>query len=416
MRVQLWSSNYDPEPQGIAPLSAAVAKGLKSLGHEVSVVAAHPHYPAPAWGRAFRPYREVRDDVPVLRLPLWFGRDSGRARIRQDLSFTVSQAVAAVSLDRPDIILAVSPSMPALSVVMATSRVRNVPWVMWLQDIVTDGAATTGQLSDDGALLRAARRFERSTYRSASRVVAISDAFRDNLVGKGVPSDHIVRIFNPTSRMAEAPNDIAALADAPATILAMGNIGHSQGLDKIVDAFQGSDELRKAGTRLLIAGTGVEADHVASRITSDAVQMPGVFYGDEFVPVLRSASIGLVSQRPDITEFNLPSKLMNYMAWGIPVLASVDPHSETARIVRDSGAGWVTDAARPADFAALASRVVADRDALAAAGRRGFDYAQQHFSPEAVSRGFERVLADVLNPKRALRAFEGVPEVAAPTT
>lgn len=74
--MQIWSYNYDPEPQGIAPLSAALAPELLARGHDVLVVAAHPHYPEPAWGRRVRPYRERRNVVPVLRLPLWAGRES----------------------------------------------------------------------------------------------------------------------------------------------------------------------------------------------------------------------------------------------------------------------------------------------------------------------------------------------------
>jgi colanic acid biosynthesis glycosyl transferase WcaI len=57
MKVQLWSYNYSPEPTGIAPVSEALAQGLRKLGHEISVVAAHPHYPSPEWGKTVRPYR-----------------------------------------------------------------------------------------------------------------------------------------------------------------------------------------------------------------------------------------------------------------------------------------------------------------------------------------------------------------------
>ncbi|MFT4034170.1 MAG: glycosyltransferase family 4 protein [Patulibacter sp.] len=395
MRIQLWSSNYDPEPQGIAPLSAMLARGLQQRGHEVSVVAAHPHYPEPAWGIRRRPYREVREGVPVLRLPLWVGRDSGMQRIRQELSFTAVQALAAPFLGRPDAIVAVSPSFPALGVAMATAKARKIPWVMWLQDIVTDGAATTGQLDSAGTVLRAARRFELATYRSAARVVAISDAFRDNLVAKGVDATHVTRIFNPTSRTADQPNDIAALHGAAPQILAMGNIGHTQGLDKIVDVFQASAPLAEIGAELTIAGSGVAADDVRSRVASDRVHMPGVLYGDELLPVLRSASIGLVSQRGDILEFNLPSKLMNYMTHGVPVIASVNPASETARIVRESGAGWVTDASNPTEFAETAARVLSDKDALVQASERGFAFAKSQFAPDTIAERFEAVLLEV---------------------
>ena len=60
LRVQLWSYNYDPEPTGIAPVSKVCAEGLRDRGHDVEVVAAHPHYPEPAWGNRLVPYRETR--------------------------------------------------------------------------------------------------------------------------------------------------------------------------------------------------------------------------------------------------------------------------------------------------------------------------------------------------------------------
>ncbi len=400
MRVQIWSYNYAPEPQGIAPLSAMLAEGLRDRGHEITVVSGHPHYPEPVWGRRARPYRERRNGIPVLRLPLWAGRDSSFARMRQDLSFTAAQSLIAPILPAADVVVAVTPSFPAVGPAMAFSYARRIPWVMWLQDIATDGAVTTGQLAEDSPILKAARAFERRSYASADRIVVISEAFRDNLRSKGVPDQKIVRIFNPTSRVAARPNDIRELRSAPPQILAMGNIGHSQGLDRIVDAFQASDALARLDARLVIAGSGVAAPEVRARVTSDRIEMTGVLYGAELEPVLRSTSLGLVSQRADIAEFNLPSKLMNYMSYGIPVLASVRLGSETGNIVEVSGAGWVTDAADPTEFATTAAAVLGDTDGLSATGQRGFHFAQQQFDPAAVAAHFERVLLEAVTSNR----------------
>lgn len=392
MRIQLWSYNYDPEPQGIAPLSATLARGLTSQGEEVLVVAAHPHYPEPAWGIRLRPYRECRSGIPVLRLPLWPGRGSGAARVRQELSFATSLGAVTPLLPTPDVMIVVSPSFPAVAAAMAFAKMRRIPWCLWLQDIVTDAASTTGQLPE-GRLLRAARGLERTSYGAASRIVVISEAFRANLLAKQVPAEKIERIFNPITREATEPNDLAADAGRPSRILAMGNIGHSQGIDRIVEAFQASEALAGLNARLVIAGGGVAAEDVRSRIRSARVSMPGVLYGDALTPELRSATIGLVSQRADIAEFNLPSKLMNYMAYGIPVLASVNPRSETARIVRESGGGWVTDAADPAAFAAKAAEALGSTCQLAEAGRAGHSYAMANFTPASVATRFRQVLS-----------------------
>ena len=146
MRIQLWSYNYDPEPTGIAPLSRVWVHAMRERGHHVDVVAAHPHYPEPVWGIQRRPYRELRDGVRVIRLPLWIGRATATQRMRQEMTFAGALGLAAPWLGTPEVIVAVSPSFPALGPAMLNARARRVPWVLWLQDILPDGAAATGLL------------------------------------------------------------------------------------------------------------------------------------------------------------------------------------------------------------------------------------------------------------------------------
>ena len=209
------------------------------------------------------------------------------ARIRQELSFLASLSLVAPVLPPADALVAVTPSFPALAPAAALARARRMPWVMWLQDIVTEGAVTTGQLAE-GRLMRQARQFERASYACADRIVVISEAFRENLVSKGVPAEKIELIYNPITRPAAEPNDLDAIRGRPPQILAMGNIGHTQGLDRIVDAFQGSTELARLGASLVIAGGGVAAREVRARVTDASVSMPGILYGDDLAPLLRT--------------------------------------------------------------------------------------------------------------------------------
>jgi colanic acid biosynthesis glycosyl transferase WcaI len=397
MRIQLWSYFYDPEPQGIAPLSRIVATELQARRHEVLVIAAHPHYPEPRWGYRLRPYRDSRDGIPILRLPLWIGRKTAAARIRQEVSFTLSQSLITPLLPTPDVVLAVTPCFPALAPVMAFSKVRRVPWVMWLQDIVTDAAETTG-LVNEGKLIQMANRFERAAYTSADRIVVISEVFRRNLLSKGVEEGKIEHIFNPAPRPIVEPLYEPG-APTEAKILVIGNIGHSQGLDAIVDAFEADEELARLDAKLVFAGHGVAADAIRDRIVSDRVQMLGVLDHVALERELRTATVGLVSQRGDIAEFNFPSKLMNYMASGLPVIASVRPGSETARVVTEAGAGWVTDARSPAAFAAAAAAAIKDPEGRAAAGRAGFEYARRNFDPATVAGRLEAVMTALADPR-----------------
>ncbi len=395
LRIQLWSIYYDPVPTGIGPISTIWARAMRDRGHDVHVVTAHPHYPAPEWGTSRRPYREDRDGIRVLRLPLAVGRATAARRLLQELSFAASQTMAIPALDTPDVLVAVSPSFPALAPAMVNAALRRRPWVLWLQDILPDGALSTGLL-EPGRALDVARRLELAAYRSADRVVVVSDAFAQNLRAKGVPSDKIVRIYNPSTRDASQSASAERTADGIPRVLSMGNIGLSQGLPEYVRRFQESTHLDGTGARLVIAGHGVAAEEVRASIRSERVEMLGLVSDERLEEELRAATLAVVTQRPGLDEFNLPSKLMNFMAYGIPVVAAVEPRSEVARLVESSGAGWVTDSARPECFPEQIARALADpgerqRRAAAAAA-----YARRTFSPEGVAKQFEEVLADVL--------------------
>ena len=191
------------------------------------------------------------------------------------------------------------------------------------------------------------------------------------------------------------PVDRHAIADAERglRVLCMGNIGFSQNLPRLVQAFEESERL-PADTRLIITGTGELEPEVRAQVRSDRVEMKGLLPSID--GELDRAAVGLVPQRPDITEFNLPSKLMNFMARGVPVLASVRPDSETAKLVHRSGGGWLADASDPDAFPETVLRIHGDPEDRAARGRKARSFAAENFSADVVADQFERILEDTV--------------------
>ena len=163
------------------------------------------------------------------------------------------------------------------------------------RDILPDGAAATGLLRE-GRLIDLARHFERHAYRSAARIVVISDSFAQNLGEKGVPRDKIVRIYNPASRdILREPRSEDEIDGS--LVLTMGNIGHTQNLVAVTQAFEDSSELAGLGARLVMAGDGVAGDDVRAAIRTDRVTVTGVLDDAALDRHLRSAAVALVSQR-----------------------------------------------------------------------------------------------------------------------
>lgn len=344
------------------------------------------------WGHRRRPYRERQEGVSVIRLPLWVGRASATERYRQELTFALAQTAAIPLLPAADVVVSASPSFPALLPGILNSRLRRLPWVVWLHDILPDGAVSTG-LVEDGLVLSAARRLERAAYANASRIIILSRSFAVNLTSKGVPQEKIRLIYDPATRV--PAREPAFDGKQALRVLCMGNIGHSQGLAPLVEAFDRDPRMAEIGAQLIITGEGVAADAVREVIRSDRVQMRGVISDAELEEELQSARIGLVTQHYAGSEFNIPSKLMNFMAYGLPVLAAVNPEGEVARIVREASAGWTVNSAEPSALPQKLYELSQSPAEIAERAGAAYAYANRNFTADAFAAEFESELLEL---------------------
>jgi colanic acid biosynthesis glycosyl transferase WcaI len=402
-RVQLWSSNFAPEPTGIAPVSTVLADELADQGWEVDVVASHPHYPDPRWGTRRWPYRQRRGDVSLLRLPLLIGRESAKQRLLQEMSIVASYLAATPILGppllrRPDVLLVVSPPFPALLAAVINGRLRGVPWVYWMHDLLPDGAVSTGLVDDDSRIMRASRWLERTAYEECDSVAVLSQAFADNVLSKGVQAEKVELIYDPATRPFP---DLSSNGRGPTNgkeirILSMGNIGLTQGLPPLVAAWERSEEIARRGIKLVITGNGVAAGDVEAEIRSDRVEYLGLVSDERLERELRAATLALVSQSYEGAEFNLPSKLMNFMAYGLPVVAAVNPAGESARLVEKADAGWVADSSDPDLFPRTVVSALDDSDDLRRKLEAARSYAEENFSKQAFAGSFDRLLRKVI--------------------
>jgi colanic acid biosynthesis glycosyl transferase WcaI len=368
---------------------------MTALGHEVTVVAAHAHYPEPVWGKRLRPTKSNVEGVELIRLPLWIGRGTAKQRMRQDASFAGSLMAAFPLLPKCDARVVVTPCFPALGTAIAANKLDKTPWMLWVQDILPDGAIDTGLIDADSKAAIASRKLELASYESAERIAVISDNFQTNLAAKNVPAEKISRIYNPaTVDIVDMPR--SEFDGAAPRILVMGNIGYSQGLKKVVREFESSEKLRDIGAKLIITGTGVAADELRASITTDRVEMLGMVSQERLTAELNSATFGLVSQLDTLPEFNFPSKLMNYLAHALPVIASVGPESEVASVIRETGAGWVVNNSVRGELANTIELALDMPGELLVRSAAAHRFATSNLTPQAFASAFEEQLEDML--------------------
>ena len=393
LHIQLRSCNYDPEPSGIAPLSAAWAKAMIERGHRVEVVAAHPHYPAPIWGSRRRPYREVLDGVPVLRLPLWIGHDSARQRMRQELAHSAWLGAALPALGRPDVIVAVSPSFPALLPTMIDARTQGRP-----VDAVAPGhpprrrrdhgADPLGPAPDRPQGARADRLPQRGPHLRHLRGLPAQPRRQGRPRGE---DDADLQPLGGPGRLRTAPPSTLRRSGAPA--------GHGQhrplpgpGRVRLRDrARRRARRVRRgaADRRPRLRARRRRARRSAARASScsgccTATTMErGAANGDARPrhPALRHHRV-----QPAVEAHELHGARL-------PVLAVVDPRLGVR--ARSSASPAPAGSSTPrgsTECPDLLRGVLADPAALLARGRAAHAFAAEHFSPERVVEGFEQDL------------------------
>lgn len=403
MKVMILSINYWPEVTGIGAFTTYRAEYLAAAGHDVEVCTTFPYYPE--W-KVSAEYAgklsssEERKGVKILRGYAYVPRRvTSLKRILHEGSFIVSSLVRAFSRKRPDLLLVISPPLGLAVNAILLSRLWRIPYVFDVEDLQPDSAAELGMLPSWA--LKLLYKVEKEAYRHASLVTTLTNGMRNQIVNKGVPAEK-VELLEP--RMDESLSDIAldegvafrkryGLGDK-FLITHSGNMGVKQGLDVIVDAavLNRSDD----SMQFMLVGDGAVAERIKRRVAELDVQnvrfLP-LLNAAEFRGLLAASDLCLLTQQKSVSEIAFPSKVVTYLGAGRPVIASVNPDSEIAQTICESGAGRVVMAE---DAEALSSAIHDLRSAdLVLCRQNAQEYAKRRWSSARVLGHLERSLVVV---------------------
>jgi glycosyltransferase involved in cell wall biosynthesis len=217
---------------------------------------------------------------------------------------------------------------------------------------------------------------ERLLIPRAAATLTVSPPIARHLEGRyGLPSVTLVpnypeRVTAPTPRTLRAlPGGERLAADRP-VVLYLGGLMAGRGLEELVDAIALTDR-----PQLVLLGDGQLAEPLRARAAAlgvrERVHLFPPVPPDEVVDHAASADLGVSPIVPSCLNYrySLPNKLFQYMAAGIPVVASDFP--QVRDVLEGSGAGVVADTTKPAAIAAAIERVLADPGMARRMGERG---------------------------------------------
>lgn len=369
MKILFLTENFPPELNAAATRVFERACYWVDAGHAVTVLTCAPNFPE---GRLFRGYRnrwhqvESMAGMRVVRVKSFITPNEGVFRRTLDfMSFMVTAFFTGLFEPRPDVIVATSPQFFTAVGGWALAACRRRPFVFELSDLWPASIVAVGAMKD-GLLLRLTERLELFLYRRAAAVAALTDAFKANLIDRGIPAGKIAVVRNGVDIRRYAPQQRdAALAaewglEDRFTIGYVGTHGLAHGLDNVLAAaalMKGEDRVR-----FLLAGPGATRNALIAeaeeRGLDNVVFMPAQ-PKDRMPAVWSLCDVALIHLRDDpVFADVIPSKMFEAMAMGLPLLLAVPPGEATA-IAEEDGAGL---AVTPEDPVALAAAVRQLRD------------------------------------------------------
>ena len=347
MRILFLTENFPPEVNAAATRVHERAVYWAKWGHEVTVLTSAPNFPEgklfPGYANRWR-QREIVDGIEVIRVKTYMTANQGVVlRTLDFMSFMASAFAQGLVVKRPDIVVATSPQFFAAVGGWAIAAVRRLPFIFELGDLWPRSIIAVGALPDSRAM-RALEWLELFLYRRASRVVALTKTFKDDLVRRGIDPEKIDVVLNGVDlpRYQPRPRDEALAAEwgvaGKFTVGYVGTHGMAHDLGNAVSAAELLPDVA-----FLFVGAGAERDRLIER----ARAVPNAIFAPrqpkERMPAVWSlCDVALVHLKdaPAFAEV-IPSKIFEAMGMGLPILL-VAPDGEARRIVEEDAAGiWV---------------------------------------------------------------------------
>lgn len=343
MRVVFFNRSYYPDTGATGQLLTELTQDLvRDHGFDVTVVAG----PSPE-ERA--PKVSIHEGVTVVRARgTRLERRGFFGRFVNYLSYFLAAFWVSLRLPRADIVVALTDPPIIGLVAWATSKRMGARFVFLCQDIFPEVATLLEDFRSEtvNTILQRVNCF---LVRRADRIIALGDTMKDRLVeGKGAQSSKISVIHNwaDTEAIVPAPKDNVfsrshGLADK-FVVMHSGNIGLSQNLDSLIEA---ASELRdEPEVVFLFVGDGVRREalerEVARRALDNVVFLPyqpRATMRDSYA----TADVFIVSLKPGLAGYIVPSKLYGILASGRAYIAAVEPNTEVAAITGEFDCGSV---------------------------------------------------------------------------
>lgn len=369
LKILFITDNFPPEMNAPATRTYEHCREWVRQGAEVTVITCAPNFPR---GIVFPGYRnrvfqkEILDGIEVMRVWTYITANQGFLKRTVDyMSFALSAFICGI-FRKTDIVIATSPQFFTTWAALGLSVCKRRPWIFELRDLWPESIRTVGAMGQR-PILDFLERVELFLYRRAHMIVAVSPAFRQNLVARGVSAGKIEVVPNGTNHATfkATPKDPELMRtlklEDKFVVGYIGTHGLAHNLEFIVACLK---EFEDRGIHFLFIGDGARKAQVVQ--TARAMGVTNATFldpvaKDEVPRYMSVTDVSLVPlKKAETFKTVIPSKIFEAAGMQKPILLGVD--GQAREIVENYGAGIYFEPENEDDFIGAVKNICEDKD------------------------------------------------------
>ena len=363
MHVLFFNRSLYPDTSATGQLLTELCEDLvRHHGFQVTVVAGVSLLPSAAGPSAVRRGwlvdRETYAGITILRAHgTRFPKQRFLGRVCNYVTYFLAACVAGWRVPRPDVVIALTdPPIIGLAAWM-TARRCHASFVMSYRDIFPEVGRLLNEVRSEPVfwMLEQVNRF---LVRRADRVIALGATMRQRLLEKAADPAKTLVIpdWADCAAIVPGPPENAFRTAHGLTgrfvVMHSGNLGYSQNLETVIEAAQRLQAT--PAIQFVFVGDGatrpvLEAQARALGLTNVRFLpfQPKAGLAESFA----GADLFLISLKPGLAGYIVPSKLYGILAAGRPYVAAVEEACEVTAITRQFQCGLLAEPGNPDDLA-----------------------------------------------------------------